>query len=76
MTSINKKKVTTLAPINFSFSYKQATNTVTLTVSGKNPFTKGQGLIKIADSGRNGVSSQVGVLLNPKYATFPIPENG
>jgi hypothetical protein len=42
-----------LAPINFSFNYKQATNTVTLMVSGKNLFAKG-GQINILASSNSG----------------------
>jgi streptogramin lyase len=62
---------TTLAPVTFTETYSSSKNTVTLKVSGKNPFTKG-GQINILASAANGVSSQAGVLLSAKYTKFTI----
>ena len=47
----------------FTESYNQATNTVTLTITGNQPFTSG-GKIIINAAPPNGVSSASGVLLN------------
>ncbi len=62
---------TSLTPITFTETYNKSNNTVTLTVSGKNPFAKG-GQIDILAASKSGVSSQAGVLLSSKYTTFTI----
>jgi probable HAF family extracellular repeat protein len=63
---------TIYTPVGFTASYDKAKNTITLTVSGKDPFESRGGRITITASGASGVSSQTGALLNPKYATFTI----
>ncbi len=67
-----KKGKTTLTPVAFAETYNRSNNTVTLTVSGKNPFANGGGRITIVASGPNGVSSQGGVLLSSAYTSFTI----
>ncbi len=62
---------TSLTPVTFTESYNTSNKTVTLTVSGKNPFAKGGQIIILATS-KSGVSSQAGVLLSSKYTTFTI----
>jgi hypothetical protein len=71
---VKKKTVTILTPVKFTESYNPSNNTVTLTVSGKNPFVKG-GRITILSSGLMGVRSQAGVLLDPRYTHFSILPN-
>jgi hypothetical protein len=65
---------TTLTQVAFTASYKN--NTITLTVTGKNPFVTVGGRITIAASGPNGVRSAAGVLLNAVYTTFTITPGG
>jgi len=66
-----KRGKTILTPVRFTESDNKSNNTVTLTVSGKNPFAKG-GQLNIVATGSTGVRSQAGVLLNPKYKSFII----
>jgi hypothetical protein len=69
-----KKKVTRLVPAKFSATYNQSTNTVTLTIIGKNPFAKG-GQLTIVNSQPNGVSSQAGAFLSSSSLSFKISAN-
>ena len=69
-----KKKVTRLVPAKFSATYNQSTNTVTLTIIGKNPFAKG-GQLTIVNSQPNGVSSQAGAFLSSSFLSFNISAN-
>ncbi len=62
---------TSLTPVSFAETYNKSNNTVTLTVSGNNPFAKG-GQINVLAASKSGVSSQAGVLLSSKYTTFAI----
>jgi streptogramin lyase len=66
---------TVLTPVTFMETYSSSKNTVTLKVSGKNPFAKG-GQINILASSKSGVTSQAGVLMNPKYTVFQISPGG
>ena len=68
---IKKKRITVLHPVNFTAAYNQSTNSVTLTVKGKQPFAKG-GQIKVIASPPNGVSSEAGVLLDSSDTVFTI----
>ncbi|MFI5456840.1 MAG: hypothetical protein ACHRXM_15455 [Isosphaerales bacterium] len=68
---VKKKRMTVLRPVNFSAAYNQSTNSVTLTIKGKQPFAKG-GQIKVIASPPNGVSSQAGVLLDTSDTVFTI----
>ena len=74
---VKGKTVSVATPVNITARYNQSNNTVTLTISGsKNPFSKGGGQITIlASSPTTGVSSQTGVLLNPKYTLLSIKPN-
>ncbi len=63
---VKKKTVTTLKPVNFSVSYSDSSNTVTVNLKTTKPFAKG-GEITIS-----GVTSQTGVLLNPSDTVFTI----
>ncbi len=73
-TTIKRGK-TSRTPVTFTETYNKSKNTVTLTVSGKNPFANG-GQINILASSKSGVSSQSGVLLSSKYTTFTISPGG
>ena len=76
-TTITRKKGKTLkslTPVNFSASYSQANNSVTLKIIGKSPFAKG-GQITIVVSQPSGVSSQLGVPLNSSDTFFEITPN-
>jgi len=71
--TVKHKTVTVTTAVQVNAVYSQSSNSVTLTVVGKNPFSKGGGQIKIlASSAKTGVSSQAGVLLNPKYTVLTI----
>ena len=75
--SLKRKKnqtVKVFAPVHFTAKYDQAGKSVTLTVTGKNPFAKG-GQIMIVTGPPTGVSSQVGVPLNSRYTSFNISTN-
>ncbi len=69
-----KKKGPRLLPVRFNAVYDQSSNTVTLTVVGKNPFTKG-GQLTIVAAPPNGVSSQAGVFLSSSSLSFRISAN-
>ncbi len=71
---VKRKKSNRLVSVRFSPMYNQLTDTVTLTVVGKNPFTKG-GQLTIVTSPPNGVSSQAGVSLNSSDTFFRISAN-
>ena len=66
---VKKKKTTIFTPTPFSVSFNQTNNTVTVNVKSTKPFAKG-GKITIS-----GVTSQAGVLLDPKDTTFTITAN-
>ena len=66
-----KTKTTTYKPVAITDSYNQATNTVTLTIVGKQPFASG-GKIVINAAPPNGVASAVGILLNATDTVFNI----
>ena len=66
-----KKKPTTFKPVGFQAAYNQATNTVTLTIAGNQPFTSG-GKIVINAASPGGVASASGVLLDPSDTEFNI----
>jgi hypothetical protein len=66
-----KKKTTTYRHVGFTAGYNQATNTVTLTISGNQPFTSG-GKIIINAALPGGVASASGVLLNASDTNFNI----
>ena len=66
-----KKKTITYKPVAFTESYNQSTNTVTLTITGNQPFTSG-GKIIINAAPPNGVSSAGGVLLNASDTDYNI----
>jgi hypothetical protein len=75
--SLKRKKnktVKVFTPVNFTAKYDQASESVTLTVAGKNPFAKG-GQITIVTGSPTGVNSQVGVPLNSIYAILNILAN-
>ena len=58
-----KKKTIAYKPVAFTEKYNQSTNTVTLTITGNQPFTSG-GRIIINAAPPNGVSSASGFSLN------------
>ena len=67
-------KGTKTKSVGFSALYDASSNSVTLKVSGKNPFTKG-GQLTIVSSPPNGVSSQAGVFLGSSTVAFRISNN-
>jgi hypothetical protein len=68
---VKKKRITVLHPVDFTAAYNQSTNSVTLTIKGKQPFAKG-GQIKVIGAPPNGVSSEAGVLLDSSDTVFTI----
>jgi hypothetical protein len=70
-----KKKTTTYKGVAFRESYSQATNTVTLTITGNQPFTSG-GKIIINAAPPNGVSSSGGALLSASDTDYNIGTKG
>ncbi|MFI5460432.1 MAG: hypothetical protein ACHRXM_33870 [Isosphaerales bacterium] len=68
---VKKKRMTVLKPVNFTAAYNQSTNSVTLTIKGKQPFTKG-GQIQVIAAPPNGVSSEAGVLLDTSDTVLTI----
>ncbi len=72
---VKKKKITSLNPVAFTAAYNTATNSVTLTLTGKEAFATG-GQIKVNYSAPGGVSSATGVDLNANDATFTIQPKG
>ena len=66
-----KKGGTTLNRVALTASYNAATNSVTLTLAGKQTFAKG-GEITVVYSPPDGVSSASGVALDPDDAAFTI----
>ncbi len=69
-----KKKGPRLIPVNFRAVYDQSSNSVTLTIVGKNPFTKG-GQLTIVAAPPNGVISQAGAFLSSSFTFFRISAN-
>ena len=67
-------KGTKTKPVSLSATYDPSTNSVTLTIKGKNPFAKG-GHLTIVASPPNGVSSQAGVFLSASTLSFKISAN-
>jgi hypothetical protein len=67
-------KGTKAKSVGFTASYDSSTNSVTLKVSGKNPFAKG-GTLTIVSSPPSGVSSQAGVFLGSGTVAFRISNN-
>ncbi len=75
--TVRHKTITITTAVNVNAVYNQLSNSVTLTVVGKNPFSNGGGQIKIlASSPKTGVSSRSGVLLNPNDTVFTILAKG
>ena len=66
-----KKKTISYKPVAFTESYNPATNTVTLNITGNQPFTSG-GKIIINAAPPDGVSSASGVLLNANDTNYTI----
>jgi hypothetical protein len=76
-TTITRKKGKTFksfTPVNFSATYSQSNNSVTLKIIGKSPFAKG-GQISILTVPPSGVSSQLDVPLNSSDTFFEITPN-
>jgi hypothetical protein len=71
---VKKRTVKILTPVKFIAKYDPTSESVTLTVTGKNPFAKG-GQITILTAPPTGVSSELGVPLNSSYAFFNISAN-
>jgi hypothetical protein len=67
-------KGTKTKPVRLSAMYDASTNSVTLTIKGKNPFAKG-GQLTIVTSPPNGVSSQAGVFPTSSSFSFKISAN-
>ena len=68
---VKKKRTTVLQPVNFTAAYNASTNSVTLTIKGKQPFAKG-GQIKVIATPPNGVTSEAGGLLDANDTVFTI----
>jgi hypothetical protein len=68
---VKRKTVTVLKPIAFTSAYNSSTNTVTLTIKGKQKFAHG-GQISVIASPPDGVASAAGVLLNASDTMFTI----
>jgi hypothetical protein len=68
-------KGTKVKPVSFNATYNASSNSVMLTVIGKNPFAKG-GQLTIVSSPPNGVSSQGGVYLSSSQTDYRISANG
>jgi hypothetical protein len=64
-----------LAPVAFTASFDAADNTVSLMISSNSSVFVNGGQIRITATGPTGVSSQEGVLLNPKYSRYAIARN-
>jgi hypothetical protein len=76
-TTIKRKKgksTRILTPVNFTATYSQTTNSVTLKITGKSPFAQG-GQLTILTSPPSGVSSQLDVPLNSNDTFFQISTN-
>jgi hypothetical protein len=71
---VKKKVKTVLKPITFTSAYNSSTNTVTLTILGKQKFTHG-GQISVIVSSPNGVASEADVPLNASDTIFTISPN-
>ncbi len=72
---VKKKSTTVLQPVNFTAAYNPSTNSVTLTIKGKQPFAKG-GQIKVIATPPNGVTSAAGGLLDANDTVFTILAKG
>ena len=70
-----KKTIPAPTPVGLSAAYDPATNTVTLTLQGKQTFAKG-GQLTVIYSPPSGVSSASEVPLASSDATFTIPPKG
>ncbi len=68
---VKKKTVTVLKSVPFTSVYNSASNTVTLTLKGKQKFLKG-GQVIVTAAAPGGVSSASGLLLNSNDTTFAI----
>jgi hypothetical protein len=71
---VKKRTITVNTPVAFSAAYNPATNSVTLTLSGKQAFAKG-GMIKVNDA-PGGVSGAGGAPLDPSGAALVIQPKG
>ena len=72
---VKKKTITGHTPVALTAAYNAATNSVMLTIQGKQAFTKG-GEITVIYSPPNGVSSTGGVPLESSDAEFLISTKG
>ena len=68
---LKRSRITVLKPVHFTAAYHSSSDSVTLTIKGKQPFAKG-GQIKVISSPPNGVSSEAGVLLDISDTVFTI----
>jgi sugar lactone lactonase YvrE len=68
------KRVTSVTPVRFKANYDPSSDSVTLTIIGKNPFALG-GQISIVGSPPNGVRSQAGAFLSSSEVVLLIGKN-
>ncbi|MFI5456107.1 MAG: Calx-beta domain-containing protein [Isosphaerales bacterium] len=66
---VKKKTITVLQPVKFTAAYNPSTNSVNLTIIGKQKFAKG-GQIRVNASPSSGVSSAGSVLLDANDTSF------